>query len=136
LTFAATPALTELMRCVFYLWLAAGLLLLFGCARGKPPAAHAVLAPAAAGQPASGQKLIVTPDQGLDGRIAWVNSNLQFVVITFPIGQMPAVDQRLNIYRHGLKVGEVRITGPQNDDSIVGDILAGEAAPGDSIRDR
>jgi hypothetical protein len=72
----------------------------------------------------------------LDGRIAWVNSNLQFVVITFPIGQMPAVDQRLNIYRHGLKVGEVRITGPQNDDNIVGDILAGEAAPGDSIRDR
>jgi hypothetical protein len=57
-------------------------------------------------------------------------------VITFPIGQMPAVDQRLNIYRHGLKVGEVRITGPQNDDNIVGDILAGEAALGDSIRDR
>jgi hypothetical protein len=33
-------------------------------------------------------------------------------------------------------VGEVRITGPQNDDNIVGDILAGEAALGDSIRDR
>jgi hypothetical protein len=136
LTFAAARALTELMRCAFYLWLAAGLLLLSGCARGKPPAARAVPAPAAAGRPASGQKLIVTPDQGLDGRIAWVNSNLQFVVITFPIGQMPAVDQRLNIYRHGLKVGEVRITGPQNDDSIVGDILAGAAAPGDWIRDR
>ena len=97
---------------------------------------HAVPAPAAAGRHASGQKLIITPDQGLEGRIAWVNSNLQFVVITFPVGQMPAVDQRLNIYRHGLKVGEVKITGPQNDDSIVGDILAGEAAPGDSIRDR
>jgi hypothetical protein len=85
---------------------------------------------------ASDQKLIVTPQEGLEGKIAWVNSNLRFVVITFPVGQMPALDQRLNVYRRGLKVGEVRITGPQRDDSIVGDLVTGEAGTGDAIRDR
>ena len=122
------------MRCVFYLC-AAGLLLLPACAQVSVPTAHGVPAPSGSGHPPS-QLLIVTPDQGLDGKVAWVNSNLRFVVITFPVGQMAAVDQHLNVYRHGLKVGEVKITGPQNDDSIVGDVTLGEAAAGDSIRNK
>lgn len=119
------------MRRLISFWVAAGLLLLSACARTKPPASSTLPAPAD-----TGQQLIVTPDQGLNGSVAWVNANLQFVVITFPVGQMAALDQHLNIYRHGLKVGVVRITGPQNDDSIVADILEGEAAPGDSARER
>ena len=48
---------------------------------------------------------------------------------------MPAVDQRLNVYRHGLKVGEVQVGARQMDDNIVADIVAGEAEKGDVVRD-
>jgi hypothetical protein len=49
---------------------------------------------------------------------------------------MPSVDQRLFIYRRGLKVGEVKITGPQRDHNIVADLSQGEAQAGDEARDR
>jgi hypothetical protein len=93
------------------------------------------------GQPEGSARAIPTPEQPvmlpantLAGRIASVYTAGRFVVITFPIGQMPALDQRLNVYRNGLKVGEVKVTGPQRDDSIVADIAAGEALPGDQVR--
>ena len=35
-----------------------------------------------------------------------------------------------------LKVGEVKITGPQRDDHIVGDLTTGEAQVGDEVRDK
>ena len=81
-------------------------------------------------------KLIVTPEVGLQGKIVKANAAGQFVVINFPIGHLPAIEQRLSVYRLGLKVGEVRVTGPQLDDNIVGDVVAGEAAVGDLVRDR
>ena len=49
---------------------------------------------------------------------------------------MAAVGQRLNVYRFGLKVGEIKVTGPQRDDNIVGDIVAGEARKGDDVREQ
>jgi hypothetical protein len=55
-------------------------------------------------------------------------------VLNFPIGRMPLMDQRVEVYRQGLKVGELRITGPQLDDNIVADILTGEVQPGDQVR--
>ena len=54
----------------------------------------------------------------------------------FAVGQMPMLEQKLNVYRGGLKTGEVRITGPQRDDNIVADIVVGDAAAGDEVRDR
>ena len=63
-----------------------------------------------------------------------VNSAGRFVVINFPLGRMPLLDQHLNLYRRGLKVGEVKITGPQQDDNIVGDLVSGEAETGDEAR--
>jgi hypothetical protein len=80
------------------------------------------------------EKLIMTPDNLLVGKIARVNMDGHFVVLTFPIGHLPALEQRLNVYRRGLKVGEVRATGPQLDDNVVGDIIAGEAQAGDQVR--
>ncbi len=84
----------------------------------------------------SGSDLIITPENSLSGKVIRVNNQGRFVVVNFPIGQLPALDQRLNLYRSGLKVGELKITGPQYDDNIVGDLIAGEAQPGDSVRDR
>jgi len=79
---------------------------------------------------------IVTPDRGLAGKVVRVNTQGRFVVLNFPIGQMPALEQAMNLYRGGLKTGEIRITGPQHDDNIVADVVAGDAAVGDEVRDR
>jgi hypothetical protein len=51
----------------------------------------------------------------------------------FPIRRVPALEQRLNVYRQGQKVGEVKVTGPVLDTTIAGDIVAGEAQPGDEL---
>ena len=76
----------------------------------------------------------MTPAEELMGTVAWVNPNLRFVVITFPVGRLPALDRRMGVYRRGLKVGEVKISGPQRGDSVVADIVAGEADTGDTVR--
>lgn len=78
--------------------------------------------------------LIITPEKGLNGKVAWVNSDLRFVVLTFPVGQLPGGNQRLAVYRGGLKVGELKVSGPQIDDNVVADIVAGEAQVGDAVR--
>jgi hypothetical protein len=123
------------MQVVLCLLLLLGLLLPVGCARDRGRSASTTSrAPSSAGS--TNATFIVTPDQALNGKVSWVNANLRFVVITFPVGQMPVSDQSLNVYREGLKVGEVKISGPQSDDSIVADITAGEAAVGDAIRSK
>ena len=50
--------------------------------------------------------------------------------------RLPALEQRLIVYRGGLKVGEVKVSGPQQDDNIVADIVAGQAEAGDEVRDQ
>jgi hypothetical protein len=76
----------------------------------------------------------MTPETVLMGKVARVNQDGRFVVMTFPIGHLPLLNQRLNVYRQGLKVGEIRVTGPQLDDNVVGDISAGEAQAADEVR--
>jgi hypothetical protein len=88
-------------------------------------------APATATPPA----LIVTPAAGSIGRIASVNADKQYVVITCPLGTVPVAERRLAVYREGLKVGEIKITGPQRDTNTVGDIVAGECRVGDEVRE-
>ncbi len=85
---------------------------------------------------ASGPGPIVTPDTTLAGKVVSYNSAGRFVVLNFPNGQMPKMDQMVFLYRAGLKVAEVRITGPQNDDNIVADLLTGDAQTGDEARDQ
>lgn len=79
-------------------------------------------------------KLIVTPETGLSGKVVRVVTSGRFAVLNFPIGRMALIDQRAEVYRQGLKVGELRISGPQLDDNIVADILTGEVQPGDQVR--
>ena len=77
---------------------------------------------------------IVTAVNAPLGRVVSVNVNLRFVVIDFGLGRMPANDDRLSVFRKGLKVGEVKISGPQQDNNTIGDITNGEARPGDEVR--
>lgn len=79
---------------------------------------------------------IVTPDNSLTARVVSYNSAGRFVVLSFPVDQMPKLDQGLFLYRTGMKVGEVKITGPQQDNNIVADIVSGEAQVGDEVRDK
>ena len=80
------------------------------------------------------QELIVTPAVTPKGKVMRVNEGARFAVLNFPVGDLPPVGQRLDVYRHGLKVGEVKITGPQQDDNTVADITNGQAQEGDELR--
>ena len=117
-----------------------GMLVAAGCghkqARVPEPAFAPLTAPSSGTNKASSaSNLIVTPETSLQGKVMRANPAGKFVVLNFPVGHLPTLDQRLNVYRLGLKVGEVRVTGPQLDDNVVGDIVAGEAAAGDVVRD-
>lgn len=103
-----------------------------GCAGRKPPAP----APNQGSADVRNQSLIVTPGSALSGKVLKVNPGARFVVLNFPIGRLPVIDQRLSVYRHNLKVGEVKVTGPQREDNIVADIAAGEVEVGDDVLDR
>lgn len=80
--------------------------------------------------------LIVTPERALVGEVVSVNEVGRFAVLRFPVGHMPVVGQTLMVYRQGLKVGEVRISGPQRDDHIVADVAKGDCLKGDEVRDQ
>jgi hypothetical protein len=101
--------------------------LLAGCVHHKPAQPTAVIKPA---------PTIVTPDTSLAGKVVSYNDVGRFVVLNFPVGQMPKMNQRLFLYRAGLKVAEVTVTGPQSDDNTVADLASGDAQIGDDVRDR
>jgi len=110
----------------------AGALMLAGCAR-NPPEFPGQPAAAATGATARPPAVIVTPAPANAGRIASVNSG--FVVITYPLGApLPPVESRLNIYRAGLKVAEVKVSKERIDVNLVADITTGECQVGDEVR--
>jgi|ERR1041385_5228200 hypothetical protein len=74
-------------------------------------------------------------DESVSGKVLFVNAALRFLVMDFPVRRLPVLDQRLNVYRNGQKVGQVKVTGPARDTNIAGDITAGEAQPGDEVRE-
>ena len=92
--------------------------------------------PADAKPATTAPKAIVTPDYSLAAKVISVNTVGRFVVLSFPTRQLPNVDQTMFLYRDGLKVAEVRVTGPQQDNNIVADIVSGEAQVGDTVRDQ
>jgi hypothetical protein len=114
---------------VFLLVLA---LMLPGCAWVKRHTfGHHAAKPAA-----KSSHMIVTPDDSLAAKVLTVNAVGRFVVLNFPEGKMPKLDQHLFLYRGGLKAAEVKVVGPQQETSIVADILSGDAEVGDTVRDQ
>lgn len=131
LTSRQSPGLLRRMK--LRLGLLAVLLVGFaGCVSQPKPEAKP--SPVDPGEPKS--KLIVTPDSLLIGKVTTFNTAGRFVVLNFSTGRMPSLDQMLFVYREGLKVGEVRVTGPERDNNTVADLLSGEAAKGDEVRDK
>jgi hypothetical protein len=117
-----------------------GALALAGCVRknvadwGSLPQPRAGGPAAPAGAQGVTTPLIVTPEIVLVAKVVGINAPGRFVVLNFPLGRMAAPEQHLNIYRRGLKVGEVKVTGPQREDNTVADLVVGEAEVGDTAR--
>jgi hypothetical protein len=99
-----------------------------GCA-GKQTSTVAAPAPVAANP-------IVTPAFSLAAKVVSVNIAGRFVVLSFPSGGLPKLQQTLFLYRTGLKVAEVKVSGPQEETNIVADLISGEAQAGDTVRDQ
>ena len=68
------------------------------------------------------------------GRIDSVNAKARYIVISFPIGTMPSIDTLLSVYRQGVKVAEVKVTPPQQNNFTAADIITGGCQVGDEIR--
>jgi hypothetical protein len=78
--------------------------------------------------------LIITSGTALVGKVVRVNETARFAVLNFPVGNLPQPQQLMNVYRRGLKVGEVKVTALRQDNNTVADIVKGEAQIGDEIR--
>ena len=80
-------------------------------------------------------KPIVTPDLALAAKVVRVNDVARIAILNFPDGKMPRLQQTFYVYRSGIKVAEVKIVGPQDDENnIVADVISGDPQVGLSVR--
>lgn len=131
--YLAAPAQTPLPCAMHWnCWnLLALLLLLSGCA--SRPKTGPSSSPA--DRPNSGPgSTIVTPAEPSIGRITLVRASAGYVIVTYTLGQLPARDSRLQVYRNGLKVAELKVTDLSRDVNAVAEVLAGECQVNDEVR--
>jgi len=119
---------------LFLCLLLAGLVVA-GCASHPAPAPNPAPTPTVSNTTPAPEP-IVTPDTSLSAKVVRYNSVGRFVVLSFPVGQMPQTGQTFFLYRAGMKAGEVKITGPQRDNDIVADLTEGDAQEGDDVREQ
>jgi len=77
---------------------------------------------------------VVRPSTSISGRIDWVNAKARYVIISMPLGMMPALQSHLSVYRNGLKVAELKVSPPQQNNFTAADIVSGECQIGDEVR--
>jgi hypothetical protein len=68
------------------------------------------------------------------GRIVSRNDPVRFVVVELIFSPVPEVGRRLDVYRGGTKVGELRASRWNRGALVVADIIHGDAQPGDDVR--
>jgi len=106
-----------------------------GTVVGESGSSHRAATAIASSREKTAAKPEVMADEGVSGKVVLVNPLLRFLVLDFPVRKLPVVDQRLNIYHNGQKIGEVKVTGPTRDNTIAGDLIPGEANVGAEARD-
>src|SRR5580658_1159406 len=111
------------MRSAMGLELICACLLVAGCAHHKTSQANNPAPPVTTTQPPA---TVIQPDLRVLGQVAMVNADARFVVVSFPPGAVPQIGQHLNVYHNGLKMAEIKVTGPQRESDTVADILNGE----------
>jgi hypothetical protein len=109
---------------------------MMGCSRAKVTTSAQPTQSAFTVKTSGNTNLVITPASSLVGRVFSVNTQAKFVVVTFPIGQLPANDTRFSVFHAGMKVGEIRITIPPAPigDGVSADIITGSAQEGDEVR--
>jgi hypothetical protein len=118
---------------IFVIVLSAGLVF-SGCAKMKSLLPSAPDRNSNAAAATETPKPIVTLANSNPGRVASVNPDGRFTILTFPFGAVPGTGQRLNVYRNGIKAAEVKVTGPQRGINTVADIISGEVLVNDEVR--
>lgn len=68
------------------------------------------------------------------GKVASVNQSARFVILDYSLSQMPPMGKRLGVYRKGVRIGEIRISGQPQNGYVAADITAGEILNGDETR--
>ena len=101
---------------------------------GNPVQTQSPVSNAPAPPPENPGGTIVTPATPKVGRVTLVNASARYVIVTFSVGQLPARDARLHVYRDGLKVAELKLTDFTRDINGAADIVAGECRVGDEVR--
>ena len=109
--------------------LSGAILLLAGCVHQQPASQGASAIVGQSPQP------IIQPDFRPSGEVIMVNAEARFVVLSFPPGRVPQPGSELKIYRNGLMVGEVRVSGPQHENNTVADVVAGDVQLHDQARE-
>lgn len=113
-----------------------------GCVRTKDTEGGATqpkekARPAAKPQPAKDQPApapVIEPVSAFSGKVVLVNTPLKYLVVEGTIGRLPPVDQKLNVYREGRRVGEALVSGQSRGANFAADITLGEARVGDTVR--
>jgi hypothetical protein len=90
-------------------------------------------------QPSDAQSKTNSPENATlvlptSGRIHSVNPGLQFVVIDYTLGGVPALQSLLPVYRGDQKVGQVRLTGPERNGFVAADVVEGILQNDDEVR--
>ena len=130
------------MRILVYV---AAIVILVGCAKtknksaarqtAKEPKVAAKAKGASTPSTQTNSAPIITPDYSASGRVAHINATARFAVLTFTGGTVPSRSHPLFVYRNGLKVGELKVTGPQEGNSTVADIVSGDVQKNDEVRE-
>ena len=119
-----------------------GCFALSGCQTGQPPPngtkEKQPVVSKTARPPSASKKTkppIVTPASGISGRVALVNTLLRYVIVDFSLSsQAPMPEQKMGVYRQGVKVGEIKISEQSQALNFAADITAGEVQMGDVVR--
>lgn len=77
---------------------------------------------------------VITLTDPWAGKVAFVNPDARFVILDYSLSQMPPAGQRLMVFRKGMRVGEVRISGQPQSGFVAADITAGDIQTGDETR--
>ena len=96
-----------------------------------PPKANSKPRPTASPKPVVP---VIEPVAAFTGKVVLVNAPLKYVVIEGVIGRLPPVDQSLNVYREGQKVGVVVVSNQSRGANFAADITLGDARVGDTVR--
>ena len=111
----------------------------------RKPVMKTTLAPTPAKSPAPANAAVASPSVTNNnqvitlsgqtvGKVYSVNQVARFVILDYGLSPLPPLEQRLNVYRNGVRVGEIKVTGPVMNGNIAADIVAGEVRKDDQVR--